>query len=115
MEDLVRWLGEQLDVDVREIADAYPATAWHSRNCESVPDVLYPDRETGACDCGVPDRLLREIDAKRRLLAAYAQVAANDVNELEYAHGWANALGEAVRLLAPPYADRPGYREEWKP
>lgn len=62
-----------------------------------------------------PARVLREIDAKRQLLGLYAEVAANDVDDVEYANGWANALGVAVRLLAAPYSDRPGYREEWAP
>ncbi|MCG0069713.1 hypothetical protein CFC35_05650 [Streptomyces sp. FBKL.4005] len=62
-----------------------------------------------------PARVLREIEAKRRLLNEYTKVATNDVNEVEYAHGWANALGEAVRLLALPYADHPNYRKEWRP
>ena len=62
-----------------------------------------------------PARVLREIGADQQLLAQYAAVAANDVDEVEYANGWAQALGLAVRLRASAYADRPGYREEWRP
>ncbi|SMF86928.1 DUF6221 family protein [Streptomyces sp. Amel2xC10] len=58
---------------------------------------------------------LREVDAKRQLLAAYTQVAASDINEWEYANGYANALGMAVRLAALPYARRPGYQASWRP
>lgn len=61
------------------------------------------------------ERALREIEAGRKLLARYMEVAANDVDDVEYAHGWANALGLAVRLRATTYSDRPGYREEWRP
>lgn len=35
------------------------------------------------------------------------------------AQAWDEKAGESncltLRLLAPPYADRPGYREEWRP
>lgn len=63
-----------------------------------------------------PARVLAEVAAKRALLNAYAEVAANDVNEpYEYAYGYANALGEAVRLLALPYTAHPDFRPEWAP
>lgn len=61
------------------------------------------------------DRELRDVEAKRAVVSAYAEVAANDVNEVEYAHGWANALGFTVRQLAATYADHPNYRDEWRP
>lgn len=61
------------------------------------------------------DRELRDVEAKRAVVKAYVEVAENDVNELEYAHGWANALGFAVRQLAATYADHPDYRDEWRP
>ncbi|RSN13758.1 hypothetical protein DMH25_08180 [Streptomyces sp. WAC 01325] len=115
MDELVQWLGEQLDKDATEIADPYAASSWHARRCEALPDVLYPDREPGACDCGVPARMLREIDAKRRIIAKHAL------------NGWVCSTcddGEVppqafpcptLRLLALPYTDRPGYSEEWRP
>lgn len=62
-----------------------------------------------------PTAVLADIEAKRQLLNRYAEVADNDVNDLEYAHGYANALGEAVRLLAQQYAMRPDYKEDWRP
>ncbi|MFJ8842952.1 DUF6221 family protein [Streptomyces cyaneofuscatus] len=63
-----------------------------------------------------PARVLREVDAKRQLVDKYAQVADNDIAEpYEYAYGWANGLGLAVRLLALAYADHPAYRPDWRP
>ena len=54
-----------------------------------------------------PARVLREIDAKRRTLGRILSHAAvmgqDDVHE------------DVLRLLALPYADRSGYREEWRP
>jgi hypothetical protein len=136
VEDLVQWLRAQLDEDER-IARAASDGPWAAyrgpeKTWQSKGDLIHPvrtwdhklgdpvimaaywadSRHIAEWD---PQRVLREIDAKRQMLTAYAQVAANDVNEVEYAHGYANALGEAVRLLALPYADRPGYREEWAP
>ena len=111
MVDLAQWLRAVLDTDAEANASPYAEGAWHTRDCASIPDV----QETSECDCGVPARVLREIDAKRQLLDLYAEVAANDVDDVEYAHGWANALGTAVRLAALPYAARLGFREEWAP
>jgi hypothetical protein len=44
------------------------ADSIHSRDCESVPDILYPDRETGACDCGEPATVIADCDAKLALI-----------------------------------------------
>ncbi|MBQ1164131.1 hypothetical protein KBZ21_39700, partial [Streptomyces sp. A73] len=56
-----------------------------------------------------PARVLAEVDAKRGLLDRDAEVADMDYedNEPEYAYGRATGLGEAVRLLALPYASHP--------
>ncbi|MFF7550912.1 DUF6221 family protein [Streptomyces canus] len=151
MDELVRWLGEQLDEDERiaraaisVVGDVPGAANWRFGNAFTDEGGTYwqittrtPDIEgfgpvelvgSGMSGGGAhepeiarhavehdPARVLAEIDAKRQLLTAYAHAADRDVNEVEYAHGYANALGEAVRLLALPYASRPGYREEWRP
>lgn len=51
-----------------------------------------------------PARVLREIEAKRRILDAWDQDGAF----------WPGG-SDVPALLALPYADRPGYREEWRP
>ncbi|WP_320784164.1 DUF6221 family protein [Streptomyces sp. CRN 30] len=83
-----------------------------------------------------PVRVLREIDAKRQILSLYV-TAANDretlrvrmrevvnTNHEEFGrlHQQESELIETARRLKPvvhllgvPYADRPGYREEWRP
>ncbi|MFR9794206.1 DUF6221 family protein [Streptomyces sp. MB22_4] len=80
------------------------------------------EEEAGIRDCllsdepNVSERDLDDVTAKRKLAQKYDEVADNDVNEpYEYAFGYANALGEAVRLLAVVYADHPDYRTEWRP
>lgn len=47
----------------REQADSI-----HRRDCESLPDVLHPGRETGACDCGEPESVVADCDAKLALV-----------------------------------------------
>ncbi|GGV45493.1 DUF6221 family protein [Streptomyces spectabilis] len=81
-----------------------------------------------------PARVLREIDAKRKVIAAHA-TAAKRVEELttlvarlraegqddlmatmkqETAIHQRDVLHGVLCLLALPYAGRPGYREEWR-
>lgn len=72
-----------------------------------------------------PSRVLRELAAKRAILARY--VDALDVHsesesratDDRYSWGWATwyveALGPVVRQLALPYSDHPDFRPEWSP
>lgn len=66
-----------------------------------------------------PARVLREVESKRRLLdestgADWLPSNPGD-DQPEYAYGYARALNDVVKMLALPYSDRPGYREEWRP
>jgi hypothetical protein len=111
--DLVQWLREQLDEDERIARAADPDLAYLTECIEvespgTMADEAHVLRHA-------PARVLREIEADRELLRQYVEVAANDVDDVEYAHGWANALGLAVRLRASAFSDRPGFREEWRP
>lgn len=84
-------------------------------------------------------RVLREVEAKRRIVDTYAaQLAERErlrvLHDAEVAKGdelapavaqmagtviglnaWINPLGWALRVLASAYADHPDYRPEWKP
>ncbi|CAM5250209.1 hypothetical protein SGLAM104S_01610 [Streptomyces glaucescens] len=83
-----------------------------------------------------PERVLREVNAKRQIIDLYAaaveervavrarmrEVIHSDRDEFGRLHqeeseliAAAQGLAPVVRLLALPYADRPGYREEWRP
>jgi hypothetical protein len=99
------------------------------------------DTEQGLADASFiaahnPTRALREIDAKRQALDLYAavleertalrgrmrQVIDQDHDEFMRLHKQESDLIERARLLVPfvrllalPYVDRPGYREEWRP
>ncbi|MFI0242548.1 DUF6221 family protein [Streptomyces sp. NPDC016845] len=112
MDDLVRWLGEQLDEDTRA------ASSVHTLDCdihahlegdaESVRATMAMFHQAPGlvCDCGVPARMLREIDGKRRIVDRYAWLRE---------HGDTGGTAWVLPLLALSYAGRPGYREEWRP
>jgi hypothetical protein len=62
--------------------------------------------------------VLREIDAKRRVLAEYEQAsryATTTWGQSNADQSRARTLDKMVRLLASVYRDRPGYRSEWAP
>ncbi len=63
-----------------------------------------------------PIRVLREVEAKRRLLDFWsiAYSKPEDFPGVEWEKVRANAAW-TVRLLALPYADHPDYREQWRP
>ena len=133
MVELVEWLRAQFDEDER-IARAATPGPW-SVNDESYAEWVIAANGTEVVAGGRwggeasvfestedalhiaahdPARVLREIDAKRRIIAEH------------WLNGWVCDTcddGEVppppfpcptLRLLALPYADRPGYREEWR-
>jgi hypothetical protein len=68
-----------------------------------------------------PARVLREVEAKWRIIELYEYaVAAWELDRMKLDPPTVH-LGEktmalaAILALALPYADRPGYREEWRP
>jgi hypothetical protein len=134
MDELVRWLGEQLGEDERTVrAVGYDRIEtgeylWGSR-------YLILQREDGESKVTTelsdelalqiaewdPARVLREIDAKRELLRDLEQAeftlstAATGTPPHDLRTGAVTALRRAVRLQASIYDQRPGYREEWRP
>ena len=63
-----------------------------------------------ACNCGLTyrqARALREIEAKRAIVAKAIEWDGDPNDYGQYHH--------ACALLASVYADRPGYREKWRP
>lgn len=149
MDDLVQWLGQQLDEDER-IARAATLGPWVQSGIGDYgwtvdfgrpgAGVETADNDQGLADADFiathdPARVLREIDAKRQVLAGYvlSVQAADDLAALgqrlrasgkdalmteleqESTVHRRDALCGVLRLLAAPYSDRPGYREEWRP
>ncbi|MGI3199646.1 DUF6221 family protein [Streptomyces sp. GLT-R25] len=145
MDELVQWLREQLDEDERVAREASgwlkPAAHWsldewsgreqpHSLIAQGSPKLPVvggrftadpiPTVQAEHIARHDPARVLREIDAKRRVVQAYedAVTAFNDSGPAFTSHdrltGSVSSLRGAVELLALPYADRPGYLEDWR-
>ncbi|MGW0495058.1 DUF6221 family protein [Streptomyces sp. NPDC003007] len=132
-DELARWLGAQLDTDATRATSA-GGDAWRRQDHPSETVAVYDSKgEPVVYDEGSPTeeqqahivewdpaRVLREIDAKRRIVAEIVP-AMNEMDE--QIHGeWGSSYDPIdyesetlLRLLALPYADRPGYREEWRP
>jgi hypothetical protein len=132
MDDLVAWLRAQLDDDDR-VARATSSGAWsvdpHIHYLEAEDVYWDVDGESGGWVAHVgqrsdaehgarwdPARVLAEVDAKRRIIDLSDKVRAWTDASAGATAGYAAALlADTLRLLALPYADRPGYRPEWRP
>lgn len=64
-----------------------------------------------------PARVLREVEAKRRLVHRYDEIArlVLPYYPSDRDQGYAEALAEAVRGMAAAWSDHPDYRAEWQP
>ncbi len=68
-----------------------------------------------------PARVLREVEAKRAIVAAYEWTAARKAdgggieNNYNFRSGQVNALETAIQCLAAAWSDHPDYRADWKP
>ena len=109
MDDLVQWLRAQLDDDDQEAQDALKRTTTTRRRIggEWVEGTVQPP-EWRRSVWG-PARVLREIDAKRRTLirCEEAMLSANPM--------LVHFAKQTAWEMALPYADRPGYRDDWRP
>lgn len=150
--DLVQWLSVQLDEDEKAVRDRLcvncgngvePLSSplgttgytheglrlndqgefeygWEGRRC--------PGMITGAEPVQNPARALREIDAKRKLIARGGPFCTSDCGEpgnepknpdtdwtTPLEHHLDCAAYDAAKVLAVVYPDRPGYRTEWAP
>lgn len=124
MNDLIQWFSAQLDEDERILKTA-PRGPWSMNDSGSIVDADGGRVITsvgGALDGRIsrwpeppvvdhvlahdPARVQHEIDAKRQIVDRYAWL---------HEHGDTGNTAWVLRLLALPYADRPGYREDWRP
>lgn len=146
MDDLIVFLRAQLDEDQRIAlksveqaivnlagADAASVADWHvverpatgsfvatrdqwDRVTEIVP--TYGGAHAEHIATHDPARVLREIEAKRQVLAEYEQAdrySRTTWGQSNADQSRARTLGKVVRLLALPFADRPGFQESWRP
>ncbi|MFE6893956.1 DUF6221 family protein [Streptomyces sp. NPDC057694] len=125
MHDLVRWLGAQLDADTRRASSLHALDcdihAYLQGHLESVKAAMsmFHEAPGAVCDCGVPARVLREVDAERRILARFRDALTEAESPDHLVSGPARTallvVEPIAKDLAAVYADRPGYREEWRP
>jgi len=133
IDGLPEWLRAQLDEDERivEVALRYVDADWRRDDEENIalaPSLTTSGRQEVPITAdrwhrlmiegpGVvmhvaehdPARVLREIDAKRRTLirCEEAMLSANPM--------LVHFAKQTAWEMAQPYADRPGYRDEWRP
>ena len=98
---LAEFLTARLDEDKAGAEDI------HSRDCDTMTPPGFP------CDCGYPARVLREVDAKRKILALHEP---NDVTGPGRACRWCGHLWpcDEVRILVAVWSDHPDYDPAWK-
>jgi hypothetical protein len=96
MTDLVVWLRQQIDKD---------EVAWEMVAAHDVVAMLHGEP--------LAPRMLAEVAAKRAILGMLSSIVpAKETNPIKSED--AVALADwTLRLLAQPYAGRPGWREEW--
>jgi hypothetical protein len=61
-----------------------------------------------------PARVLAECEAKKQIVTDIADLVLEPFG-VQWPDGYKEALEHVLRLLALPYADQPGHREQWKP
>jgi hypothetical protein len=91
--------------------DDFGAQAAHRNDCGIHPQGL----EETACDCDMPQRMLAECEAKRRIVEGYLLRCEQGQDPRGEVFGYhATGMLIAVKLLAAVHADHPDYQEEWR-
>lgn len=105
MDDLIAFLKARLD------EEESAAKAWST----PFSNPTAADRENRAAQAD-PDRVLREAEAKRAILAEYERIAGSVKRYPNNATITALGVAETmVRAAGTVYSDHPDYRSEWKP
>jgi len=130
-EDLVQFLRDRLDEDERLARLALDQTgdnwrAYYKQIIATNPRFGEDPADANTAEVADhiarhdPTRVLAEVDAKRKTVALceppLVDVTGPSDTERSYVPGEGPPWGmDVLKLLALPYADRPGYREEWRP
>jgi len=124
MDDLIAFLRARLDED-EQVARATMWDGSGNRAEWSLPasatvnvggDEFYAGDRTIANHIvrQAPARVLREAEAKRRILYLAEQLPKVTAS-MDMFDNHRDAWAEVLKQLALPYADHPDYREEWRP
>lgn len=134
MSDLIEWLRAQLDAD-EATAGSATSGPWSNDDPLARDGVFASAIDGFVVDCDYahmgpfavhnathialhdPASVLADIAAKRAILDAYEEARSfyRDPANLHIPAGEAHGLLTALRHLTTAYADRPGFREEWRP
>ncbi len=95
MDDLAAWLLERVAED----------EVWARERIAE-----HPEWSSSVLLFGIPTRVLAECEARRRIVEGLVYVDQYDDPDTPVMN-----VGWFLRLLALPYADKSGYREEWRP
>jgi hypothetical protein len=109
MNNLVEFLRIQLDEDERRIAEHPDGVDWED-DLLATQESNYPCTEILIIG---KRRALREVETKRRLLLQF-ELRGDSVRRTVVPSS-GGVWDDLLRMLAMPYANRPGYREEWRP
>jgi hypothetical protein len=104
MSDLVEFLRARLDEDEQVARPSLGAERWSP---EAI-NMYAPGLGAGTLAHIArhdPARVLREVEAKRQLIAHLIEFMEGD---------YAPWNEDALKIIALPYADHPSYREEWR-
>jgi hypothetical protein len=121
MDELTGFLSAQVELD----AVSATMRTIHAEGCDHLPSI--GSEYTYPCDCGVPERMMREAEAKRMILAAH-DPSRNPLDSPlfrccpvcitergSYPENWTadDFPCTTMKALISVYSDRPGYRQEW--
>ena len=135
--DMIKWVRAQID-DEERMARAATQGAWKlwgmdvladrdgTSNVNTAQMVAYTRHESGLLTFNAqhiatwdPARVLAEVEAKRRILDEHGpdELRPWECRACAGPHGddGYHIPCPTVRLVALPYADRDGYRDEWRP
>lgn len=120
--DLASWLLEQIAEDermARQLERRAQEYALHIQDPTLLGRVIpgwydWPDVEAMA------HRVLAECEAKRRIVEAHPTIVRDDeigclTCHSEAGYTYMPGYCDTLKAIALPFADRPGYREEWRP
>ena len=96
-------------LEARITEDQVRATmrAWHAEGCDTIPDA---EGYTYPCDCGVPERMSAECEAKRRIVEdCEAVIVLSDADD-----NGAQLAPAILAYLALPYVDHPDYYDPFE-
>jgi hypothetical protein len=103
MDDLVEFLRARLDEDEELSRARWPGVRAVGETSDGTAIMGY---------AWSPERMLREAEAKRAILASYASFARVDQGHPGI-YSVTRELGIVLRLLAAVYSDHPDWRQEW--